>query len=133
MPVAAISLVPSGAPYNPNSMGLLLDFGILSEGMIRQYDAIVVANTNYQLKASSENGGKLVHELAGHETIDYFFHFNGTTFSFDGPNQEVHLVSGTGPTSYEGDRYNGEIEIGSVSQKLAGLYTDIITITVEAY
>src|SRR5690606_8520894 len=94
-------------------------------------DLRVVSNGPYRLKVSSQNNGKLKRSQG--DTISYSLRVN---------NQSVTLSSSaTGPvnigqgdcTSEAGDRYNLKVKITeNTSQKAAGIYQDVITITAIA-
>ena len=130
--MVSLSIVPPGQPHDPNSTGLLLDFGVLNENESKNFDTLVLSNTDYEIKVSSQNGGKLQHQSVS-QKINYEFTFNGTPFNLTPPGAATTVVTGVGPTPPNGDRYSGNVQIGSLTNKVAGTYEDTVTITVEAF
>lgn len=126
-----VSLIDEGEVFDPNSTMKVLDFGNLSQGQEQGVDLRVVSNTSYRISLSSLNNGKLNHSKG--DTIEYSLKSNGSFFSMSSSSTSPVSIGNGNPTSTAGDRYNLRIRIsGTIENKTAGLYQDIITITATA-
>ncbi len=125
-----LSLVDTGAGFNPNDTSQTLDFGILEQGEQRGFDLIAVSNAGYSISFSSMNNGKLVRLGNNSQTIAYTVKVNGITKGLtSSASSPVEVASGSGLTTTSGAVNHVDIEIGSVSGKQAGNYRDYITVT----
>jgi hypothetical protein len=104
----------------------------LSQHQEKGADLRVMSNGPYQIKMSSLNNGKLKNSQ-NIETISYALRINGSNVAlFNSAGNPVTIGSGTA-TSAAGDRYNLKIKIlENTTQKSAGLYQDVLTITAIA-
>jgi hypothetical protein len=124
----SLSLVGSGAPYDPNDTGQSINFGTLEQGERESFDLVVVSNSAYQVRFSSQNGGRLKHQT-NNSYIDYMTQINNSQVSLAG---SVIAASDSGNTPNEGRRFPIRFTIGNVAGKAAGQYQDMITVTVTA-
>lgn len=126
-----ISLVDEGGTFDASSLSKVFDFGAITQNQIKSADIVVRSNTPYQLKMSSQNGGKL--KLGSSSTIGYLITSNGSNVGVTTPSTEVIFGSGSGNSGVSGDRFNIKVQINEgTSSKAAGLYEDVVTITAVA-
>jgi spore coat protein U-like protein len=127
---AQINLSGASSPVFGNLGGTGLDFGELSHGKEREAYIQVRATTAVMLTLSSENGSKLKHraEIGSEALIPYSLKVDG---------QPVDLASGPkridrAPVGGLGaDNYRMVARILETDGRLAGDYSDTITIVVE--
>jgi hypothetical protein len=124
----SLSLVDSGAPYDPNDNGQNINFGTLEQGKRESFDLIVVSNSSYRVQFTSQNGGRLKHQ-SNNSYIEYITQINGSQVSLSAPTVAVNDSSNTANT---GRRFPINFTVGKVSDKAAGVYQDMITVTVTA-
>lgn len=126
-----LSIVGSGGAFDPASVSRPLNFGTLTEGATLGFDLLVRSNAGYQVTISSQNNGVMKHSTTGvTTTVPYTFTVNGTARSLVGTQaQPVSVASGGGQTSTSGIRNPGLVTIGSLTDRVAGDYTDNITVT----
>lgn len=127
-PEIDISLVNPGGVFDPSQTNYTMNFNEISQGDSRQVDLKVRSNAGYSLSLSSQNGGSLKH-LSENYNIPYQISVNGTPRSFSGPGAPLVLGTGSGNTPPQGVNFALSVEIGDPSNKLAGNYQDIITVT----
>ncbi|MCR9203641.1 MAG: spore coat U domain-containing protein [Halobacteriovoraceae bacterium] len=127
-PEIDISLVSPGGVFDPSQTNYSMNFNVISQGDSRQVDLKVKSNAGYSLSLSSQNGGALKH-LGENYTIPYQLKVNGTTKSFSGPGTPMVIGTGTGNTPAQGVNFALSVEVGDPSNKLAGNYEDVITVT----
>jgi len=127
---AAISIVPTGNPFNSSSPNLTLSFGTLSSGLIRSCDILIKQNNNCTVFFGSDNNSVLKQVPATADQISYTASSSGTPINLTQPGS-TPLPSGmsVGP---DGNRYPLSITIGTVGAVGAGTYQDRITFTVVA-
>jgi len=131
--IIRIALVGYGAPFDPDDTHETLDFGVLQKGESRTFDIRVVTNAGFSISFASINNGRLVHFTDGNESeVFYKVKVNGVYKDLSSSQgTPVEVSSGTGETSLEGVRNPVKIKIGSVENKAAGDYSDIITVTAK--
>jgi len=126
-----ISLVDEGGAFDASSVSKVFDFGNLEQNKTMGGDLVVRSNTPYQLKMSSQNGGKLKQGSVG--TLSYLITSNNNNINVSTAGNEVNFANGNGNAGVNGDRYNIKVKINeSTTSKVAGLYQDVITITAVA-
>ncbi len=124
-----LSLVRTGAGFDPNSTAQSLDFGTLSENAARTFDIRILTNAGFSITFSSQNQGVLQHTSPGIKTtIPYSVVVNSTTQNLK--NGPVVVATGSGQTTTSGAVNPVSITIGSLKDKVAGNYADNITVTV---
>jgi hypothetical protein len=126
-----LSLVPTGSDWVANSTAQTLNFGTLTPGTSRTFDMRVLSNAGYRVTFSSQNGGVLKHATAttatAQTTVAYTLSVNGTPQTLSSGPVDVAMASGQTTTS--GIASPITVTIGSVTDKLAGSYSDNITVT----
>jgi spore coat protein U-like protein len=123
-----ISLVNSGGVFDPTKTSFTMDFNVISVGDTREVDLKVKSNAGYSLSLSSQHGGSIKHQT-GNYTIPYQMKVNGGIRQFSGPGVPLVIGTGTGNTPASGVNFSISMEIGDPSNKLAGPYEDVITVT----
>lgn len=125
-----VSLIDEGQVFDANSTSKTMDFGIMQQNQEKGVDLRVLSNGSYQLKLSSLNNGKLVR---GNESVNYSLKVNGSGVSLNNSSASPVQIGSGSTTSQAGDLYNLKVKIDeNVSNKSAGLYQDVITITAIA-
>lgn len=124
-----VSLVNSGGAFDPSKTNHTMDFNIITLGDSRQVDLKVKSNAGYTLSLSSQNGGSLKHLTSANFSIGYLLKVNGVGQSFSGAGIPLVIGTGVGITPTAGVNFTLNIEIGDPSNKLAGTYQDVITVT----
>jgi len=126
----AISIVGSNQSFDPYDTSENLNFNTLIQGDAKNFDIVVQSNSGYILKAESQNNGKLKHTQVN-STISYVFKANGGAVNLTNSSSNPQTISsGVGAYPNDGFRVPIQIEIGSINNKIAGNYSDQITITV---
>lgn len=126
-----LSLVNSGGAFNPSDTTQAVAFGTLTTGASRAFDMRVLTNAGYRVTFSSQNNGALKHALANVTTaVPYTLTINGLPKNLSSSKTvPIVVASGSGQTSVDGVGHAVEVIIGSVTDKMAGAYSDIITVT----
>jgi spore coat protein U-like protein len=126
-----LSLVPSGSSFNSGSTMQALNFGTLIAGATRSLDMRVLTNAGYVVTVSSQNNGVLKHSVPGvTTTIPYQLSVNGVPKNLSSSqSQPVQVASGSGQTTVDGAVNTIDVRIDDVTNKMAGNYSDIITVT----
>lgn len=111
-----------------------LDFGALSAGATRSVRLQVRSNRNFRLAASSENGGVMKLEPPAGDGLSWETPYtvrigNGGEMSLK---TEQRIAMPTAPTALGGASVPIEVKIGDASNKRAGRYKDVITVSVDA-
>ena len=128
---AAVSIVPTGGPFNSANPQLTLNFGTLSVGQIQSCDVLIKQNNNCTVFYSSANNGVLKEiPIPTTDAIPYTCVAGGLTLDLSHPGS-VPLPPGLSPAP-DGNRYSVTITIGNLSNPSAGTYQDQITLTVQA-
>jgi len=124
----SIYLADIGQSFTEGRISKTLDFGELEEWEYRDIEIQVKSNTAYNLKIRSQNNGRLKHEKLN-EYIPYSIFVDGVSIS---------STNNSGTTPLHGSSKSGQVThgtrvmIGDVSNKVAGRYTDFVTITATA-
>ncbi|MFM6929876.1 MAG: spore coat protein U domain-containing protein [Bdellovibrio sp.] len=127
-----ISVVPTGGSFSLADTVETLDFGTLSTGTARSCDIIVKYNAGYVLYASSQNNGRLKHETAN-SYIPYTVNIGGSSINLGSSSSnpvQVRREFGSSPSS--GKILPATITIGNYAQEQAGIFNDVITLTVQS-
>lgn len=128
---AAVSIVPTGAPFNAGRPQYTLNFGLLSTGQQQSCDVLIKQNNNCTVFYSSANRGVLRQvPVPTTDQIPYSLMAAGVTLDLSQPGS-IALPPGISPGP-DGSRYPVTITIGSVGNATAGTYEDQVTITVQA-
>lgn len=111
-----------------------MNFGKLSTGKTLSADVTIETNVGYRLFFSSANNGQLLHEVSS-LNIPYEMSLNGSTVNLTGSSTTPVMASSNPNSSPPGSfRLPLTITIGTMSgNELGGLYSDVITTTVEAF
>jgi hypothetical protein len=126
-----ISLLDEGDIFDSSSTSKVLDFGILSQNQEKGADLRVLTNGSYQIKISSLNNGQL--KLPSGDTIAYSLRVNNSTVSLSSSAASPVTIGSGDATSNAGDLYNLKVKITeNTTNKSAGMYQDVITITAIA-
>ena len=126
-----VSIVDEGGTFDAGSTSKVLDFGFLTQNAEKGADLRVVSNGSYQIRISSQNNGQL--KLSGNDLISYSLRVNGSTVNLaSSAGSPVQIGTGSA-TSNAGDLYNLKVKIiEATTNKSAGMYQDILTITAIA-
>ena len=125
-----LSLVNTGANFNAQDVTQSLDFGTLQSGASSSFDLMVQSNAALQIAMSSQNDGQLKH-TSQNSIVPYVLSVNGETKSLSNSDTvPVVVASGSGSTPAGGARHAVRVEVGSINNKMSGLYQDNITVTV---
>ncbi len=123
--IVDISLVDSGDNFNINDTDQTLNFGTLEENEILSFDLKVKSNVNYSVYFESLNNNSLKH-ISDNFNIPYSIKINGTTKPLS---NNTLIASKNYTNSNQGDLFQIDVQIGNISNKLEGQYSDIIYIT----
>ena len=129
-PMVELSVVDSGAPFNPQAGSKEVDFGSLVQGQSRRFDLRIRGNSGYRVTFQSENGGVMKHtDPTDSSAIAYVLDAGGAAVSLD---RGQHGFGGekSGITDLNGDRLALTLTVGPVGEATAGTYRDTITATV---
>jgi spore coat protein U-like protein len=130
--VVELSLVDTGAPFDPTQSNYIVDFGVLSAGATRQLDMLVRSNETFGVSIESQNAGVMAIQTAGDSsTVPYQLSVNGSAVDLSSGNP-VSVLSSVGPTVLAGQRYPISVEIQDYGFATDGIYQDNLTITVTA-
>ena len=129
-----LSLVPSGASFDPTQTSMLLNFGTLFQGESRGFDVVMMYNAGYQLSVASTGAGKMLNtassKLAG---VPYTLSVNGVPADLSGGlSRPAIIASGGGVSPSTGAREPVSVTIGSTAQALAGTYGDVLFLVVTS-
>lgn len=126
--LSALSLVDTGASFDPGDTSQFLDFDELELNEQLSFDLLIVSNAGYQVTFSSNNQGVLKNTTVatGNNTIQYELYVNNSLKSLAAP---VVVANGSGSTLSSGQRLPVRVKIKAVDNKEPGTYADYITIT----
>lgn len=129
--IARLSLVDSGGAFNASDTSQTLNFGSLVTNATLGFDMRAVTNAGYEIKFSSQNDGVMKHTNPSvTTTIPYTASVNGNEQSLVGSaSVPISMVSVSGQTSLSGANNPVVFKIGDASNKVAGSYSDNITVT----
>jgi len=126
-----VSIIDEGGTFDSGSTSKVIDFGYLTQNAEKGADLRVVSNGSYQLKISSQNNGQL--KLPAGDLISYSLRVNGATINLGSSTGSPVQIGSGNATTNAGDLYNLKVKITEVtSNKSAGMYQDILTITAIA-
>lgn len=127
--VAAISFA-EGAMFDANQNTYALNFGNLRAGDRRVVQLKVRGNGGYRLRLGSHNGGRLRHVDAGDDSlVSYALTIDGAPVDLSrGPDVEVAAAADLVPAA--GRTHLLEFTVGEVGNATAGVYRDVIDVTV---
>ncbi len=127
--VINISLVDSGAAYNVSDTSQTLNFGTLSQNETQGFDMRVLTNAGYKVSFSSQNNGNLKH-ASYNSLVSYSLKVNNVTINLNGSStMPVDVATGSGIYYATSAPLPVLVTIGSIDNKLAGSYSDYITVT----
>lgn len=126
--LSALSLVDTGASFDPGDTNQVLDFDELELNEQLSFDLLIVSNAGYLVTFSSSNNGVLKNTTVttGNNTIQYDLYVNNTLKTLTNP---VVVANGSGATLSSGQRIPVRVKIKAVDNKEPGTYNDYITIT----
>ena len=126
-----VSLVDTGASFNAADLSQELDFGTFFTGESLRFDLRARGNTSFDLSLQSQNRAVMAHSSLP-STVPYTLEVDGLLVDLTG-GASIPIASSTGGmTGPEGDVYEIEVTIGSLTQSLGGLHRDSITVTLTA-
>lgn len=133
--VADLSVANTNTDYGSGSASITVDFGSLTQGEQQTFYALVQSTNSYSFDIASDNDFVLEgSNTAGSgftNTIDYTMTMNGVSIS---PLVEPVTVTPAGgvngATNSTGRSHPVVMTIGDVTNKVAGTYTDTLTLTV---
>jgi spore coat protein U-like protein len=130
--VVELSLLDSGAPFNPQATSKVVDFGALAQGQSRSIDLRIRGNSRYQVTFQSQYGGMMRHaDPSEPSTVPYVLDVDGAAVNLTQVGQGF-VGANTGPTDMNGDRHRLRFTVGPVGEAAAGSYRDMIIVTVSA-
>ena len=130
--IVEVSVIPTGAAFDPLATQLDLDYGLLVDGESLTGDVVVRSNAVYTLSLQSANRGVMVHATPSETSeIPYDFRFTGASVSLTS-NQATDVVVDAAATDTAGVRYDFEIIILPFGMATEGNYDDSITIEISA-
>ncbi|MCK5882899.1 MAG: hypothetical protein KAG61_04360 [Bacteriovoracaceae bacterium] len=126
----AVSVVPSGLPFDFYSTDHNLDFGVLKVGETKRFDIIGLSNAGLKLSAYSINNGVMKGSY-GTSKVNYKISFDGGAYrtmvgSLSAP---IQFKTFSGVTPIKGVRVKSSVMISGLSGAKAGDYSDTIVIT----
>ncbi len=128
---AAVSIVPTGNPFNNSAPQLTLDFGTLQTGAAKSCDLLIKQNNNCTVYYSSANNGVLKQTASSSsDQIPYSVSSSGINIDLSHATS-IALPAGVSPQP-DGNRYPLTVTIGTMGNPEAGTYQDQITINVLA-
>ena len=126
-----VSLVDTGAPFNAADVSQELDFGTFSSGESLSFDLRARGNTSFDVSLQSHNQGTMAHASL-RSSVPYTLEVDGVPADLTSGSSIPIASSTSGMTGPEGDVYEIEVTIGSLSGSLGGLHRDSITVTLTA-
>ncbi|MEQ8248668.1 MAG: spore coat protein U domain-containing protein [Alphaproteobacteria bacterium] len=127
--VAEVSVVPTGAPFDDGATAYTIDFGVLQEGERERFDLLARTNAGYLILMSSENRGVLERVGGASGVVPYRLSVDGRLIDLSKNN--VTVATKNGVTGVGGDRFQIEVDIGTLADAVPGSYRDDITVTVK--
>ncbi len=126
-----VSLVDTGASFNAADVSQELDFGTFFTGESLRFDLRARGNTSFDVSLQSQNRAVMAHASLP-STVPYTLEVDGVPVDL-ASGASIPVASSTAyMTGSEGDVYEIEVTIGSLSQSLGGLHRDSITVTLTA-
>lgn len=131
-PVISLSLLDEGRSFDEKETTHTMNFGTLTQGRVGRMDIRVKANLGHKLYMSSLNNGTLKHDRSS-DKVTYEMTVAGRRMAMNGSATKAVLAGKTsGASPEDGTLYQVGVKIGNVSNKRAGNYKDVITVSVEA-
>jgi spore coat protein U-like protein len=128
---ADLSIVPTGAGFDPSRLSHAVSFGELAPGKRADFDLRVRGNNGFSVTMQSAGGGALRPTAAGATgSVPYTLSVGGATIPLAGGGAVPVAASAIG-TDAEGLRFPVAIVIGAVEVE-AGTYADTVTVVVTA-
>lgn len=126
---ARVLMSISGVRWGPRGLAPAgIDFGQLETGETGRVFVNVWANSSVTVMLSSQNGGRMLNlENPALPGIDYAARFDGAAVSL----ASGAILQRAPPLRTEGASYELAITVGDVSNRYAGRYQDIISVTVN--
>lgn len=132
-PLSIVSLLDTGAPYTEPPMTLkTINFGTLTSGKLMSFDMVLLYNSGYRVKLTSQHGSRMKHDTRS-TYVPYTMALNGVPATLNA-GQPVQVLSGAGvsPSAPTGLRVPVSVTVGTVAGSFAGTYGDSITIEVTS-
>ncbi|MFN8370541.1 MAG: spore coat protein U domain-containing protein [Bacteriovoracaceae bacterium] len=127
--VINISLVDSGAAYDVLDTSQTLNFGTLTTGEQQGFDMRVLTNAGFKVSFSSQNNGNLKH-ASYNSLVSYGLKVNNVNINLAGSSTTpVDVATGSGIYYATSAPLPVLVTIGNITDKLAGSYSDYITVT----
>ena len=126
-----VSLVDTGAGFNVADTTQLLDFGTLTLNENLAFDIRARGNVNFDVALQSTNSGVMAH-TSEPDTVPYTLDVDGGPVDLSSGNPVTIASFNGGTTTLEGEVYQIDVTIGSVSGMASGTYDDTITVTISA-
>ena len=129
-----LSLVPSGAAFDPTQTSMFLDFGPLEQGKNKSFDVVMKYNAGYRLSIASVGQGTMRNILpSSSSTVPYTLSANGVAVDLSGGIAlPATLSTGAGVSSGAGTRVPVTVAIGSTEKSMAGTYADVLFLVVTS-
>lgn len=108
-----------------------LDLGELSAGVSRRAFVQIRANMSVRVTLASENQGRMRHETLGlSSSVPYRAAINGSIAPLEGAG---HEFTSHPPATIDGHSHALDVTITDAEARAAGLYRDLLTVTLTAY
>lgn len=127
-PRAQVNVAGTAGAFASGLRSSVLDLGDLSGGSRGRVYLQVRSNEAVRIRLVSQNRGVLRHTTIADQTIPYQFSVDGSAVDLRGPTRLVRSP----PRTLDGAAYLGVATVAPVSNRFAGEYRDVITITVDA-
>jgi spore coat protein U-like protein len=127
--VAEVSVVATGAPFDDAATAYTINFGVLQEGERERFDLLARTNAGYLILMTSDNRGVLERVGGASGVVPYRLSIDGRLVDLSKKN--VTVATKNGVTGVGGDRFQIEVDIGTLADAVPGSYRDDITITVK--
>ena len=131
-PVAEVSVVDTGAPFDAAKVDRTVNFGSARKGQRAGFDLKARGNNGFEVTIQSLNGGVMRHANA-HDTstVPYTLVVGGRQIALTGGSATL-AASVLATTGADGLPFPVEVEIGEFGTASPGNYTDVLTINVTS-
>lgn len=128
-PFAIVSLLDAGTPYTEPPVSLkTLNFGTLTTGESMSFELVLLYNSGYRVRFTSQYGSRLKHSTAA-SYVPYTIQAGGVPVTLNaGSAVQVASGNGVGPSAPAGHRLPVVVNIGATEGRLSGQYADSVTI-----
>lgn len=125
---AQVNVAGTSGSFASGLRSSVLDLGDMSGGSRGRVYIQVRANEAVRIRLVSQNRGVLRHVSIADQAVPYQFTVDGTPIDLRGAAQLVRSP----PRTLDGAAYLGVATVAPVSNRYAGEYRDVITVTVDA-